>query len=94
MIFLWSIPYRMALRAASGSFSHGVSNEHPRSFAKLYIMCPSHVVGVVTECFPHEAAVRDAALRIRNGQFRMRELVDSETAARAAGAFRIVEDEI
>ena len=51
-------------------------------------------IRVVFERFLDEAAVTDAPLRIRNQQFRMSELVDSEAAACATRAFGIVEHEI
>ena len=51
-------------------------------------------VRVVPERLAHEAAIADAALRIRNEQLGMRELVHPEPAARAARALGIVEHEV
>ena len=50
-------------------------------------------IRVVLERLAHEAAAEDAALRIGDEQLGMRQLVDAEPAARAAGALRVVEDE-
>ena len=51
-------------------------------------------VGVVLERLAHEAAAEDAALRIGNQQLGVRQLVDAEAAARAAGALGVVEHEV
>ncbi len=51
-------------------------------------------VGIVLEGLAHETAARDAALGIGHQQFRMRDLVDAQTAAGPAGALRIVEHEV
>ena len=48
-------------------------------------------VGVVLERLAHETAAQDAALRIRDQQFRVRDLVDAEPAARPARALGVVE---
>ena len=50
-------------------------------------------VRVVLERLAHEAAARDAAVRVRNQELGMRQLVDPEPAAGAARALRLVEDE-
>ncbi len=51
-------------------------------------------VRVVAERFANEAAAANATLRVGYQQFRVRELVDAEAAARPAGALRIVEHEV
>ena len=51
-------------------------------------------VGIVLERLLHEAAADDAAPRIGHQQFRMRQLVDAQAAAGAAGALRVVEHEV
>ncbi len=50
-------------------------------------------VGIVLESLAHEAAAEYAALGVGHEELRMRDLVDPEAAAGAAGAFRIVEHE-
>ena len=61
---------------------------------RLYITRPSQVSGLYLNASLHEAAAEDAALRIGDQQLRMRQLVDAEAAARAAGALGIVEHEV
>src|SRR5688500_9034840 len=48
---------------------------------------------IVPERLADEATARNAALWIGNEQLRMRQLVDTETAARSAGALGVVEHE-
>jgi hypothetical protein len=50
-------------------------------------------IGVVLERLANEAAAENAALRIRNQQLRVGDLVNPEAAAGPAGALRVVEDE-
>ncbi len=48
-------------------------------------------VGVVAERLAHETAAQNAALRIRDQQLRVRDLVDAQPAARPARALGVVE---
>ena len=93
-IFRCSSPSRIACRTVSGSFSHGVSSEKPSGFGQAVHHAPVPGVGVVLERLAHETAADDAAPRVGDQQFRVRQLVDPEAAAGAAGALRVVEHEV
>ena len=80
---------------------HGLRQLFPRrvereveGFGEAVHHAPVPGVGVVLEGLAHEAAADDAAPRVGDEQFRVRQLVDPESAAGAAGALRVVEHEV
>ena len=79
---------------ASGRSFHGVSSEKPSALRQAVHHAPVPGVRVVAERLAHEAAAADAALRVGHQQLGVRQLVDAEPAAGAAGALGVVEHEV
>ena len=90
---LWLDAVENRLARALGQLLPGRVEREPDGLRQAEHLHAIPGLGVVAERFFDEAAVGDTPLDVGHEQIRVRQLVDAKTAARSAGALRIVEHE-